>query len=368
MEYKVIAGNLTAHVNFHGTHLENYLNNKVHIAKIFSEELMLHDQINIPIPDYLTACGLLVILGEHNFISLLESNQIRFIKYNGQLTFLKSIDKEADFGISRPQPPHPWSSPIDVSLDISLNFLEERYPLRGKTKLKELLIKQTDLVDIGAHLDQIRSEVFETFSYTSVSKKPFNDYLKDPVAGKVNAQVLGDSPTNYENPISLLISLMNLKFETNLKEQFECQNVSPTSEVNNLLGLTNNQPNKFWEITELYDIPNLGGVILSGEEQCQSLIKLSRSAKAADFREWFQSNSDKDIKELRRELIGLVDNEPWFKRTYGSYICWGTVVLTGITYGPLAGVPLSLLNKLLGKIKGRSPKYFIYELEKLKKD
>ena len=368
MKYKVIAGNLTAHVNLHGSHLGNYLNNKVHIAKIFSEELILHDQIYIPIQDYLTACGLLIILGENNFISLLESNQIRFIKYYGQLTFLKAIDREKAFGISSPKPPHPWSSPIDISLDFSLNFLEEIFPVKEKPKLKELLIKQTDSVDIGAHLDQIRGEVFETFSYTPVSEKSLNDYLKDPVPGKVNCTVLGDNPTDYENPISVLVSLMNLRFETNLKEQFECQNVSPTAEFNSLIGLTDTKSNKLWKITELYDIPNLGEVILSGGDKCASLIKLSRSTKAAEFREWFQSNSEMDIKELRREFIGLVDNEPWFKRTFGSYICWGTVVLTGLTYGPLAGVPLSLLNKLLGKVKGRSPKYFIYELENLKKD
>jgi hypothetical protein len=157
---------------------------------------------------------------------------------------------------------------------------------------------------------------------------------------------------------------MNFRFETNLKEQFECQNVSPTAEFNRLIGLKEKASNKLWAITELYDIPDLGEVILSGGDQCKSLIRLSRSAKASEFREWFQSKSDTEIKELRREFIGLVDNEPWFKRTLGSYICWGTVVLTGITYGPLAGVPLSLLNKLLGKVKGRSPKYFIYELEK----
>lgn len=368
MKYKVIAGNLTAHVNLHGTHLDNYLNNKAHLAKIFCEELILHDQIYIPIQDYLTACGLIIILGEYNFISLLESNQIRFVKYNGQLTFLKAIDKEADYGISSPKPPHPWSSPIDVALDMSLSFLEERFPLKDKAKLKGLLIEQTDPVDIGVHLNQIRSDVFETFDYTSVAEKSFNDYLKNPKVGEVNAQVLGDSPVDYENPISVLNSLMNLRFETNLKDQFECQNVSPTSDFNGLIGLAEAQSNKLWDITELYDIPNLGQVILSGDEQCESLIKLSRSSNVANFREWFQSNSEKDAKELRREFIGLVDSEPWFKRTVGSYICWGTVVLTGITYGPLAGVPLGLMNKILGNTKGVSPKYFIYDLERLNKD
>lgn len=64
MEYKVISGNLTAHTNNDGTHLVNYINKKQQIAKSLCEELILHNQINIPIQDYFTACGLLLILGE----------------------------------------------------------------------------------------------------------------------------------------------------------------------------------------------------------------------------------------------------------------------------------------------------------------
>lgn len=362
-----MAGNLTAQANLHGTHFDNYLSNKRAIAKVLSEELILHDQINIPILDFLTACGLLAIVGESNFISLLESDQLRFIKYKGQLTFLKSVDKNADFGISIPQQPHPWSSPMDISLDFSISFLEERLPIREKEKIKRLIIEQTDSVDLGAHLDQIRSEVFDLFEHTNVSKKPFNDFLQNQEVGKVTAHVLGDSPTDYENPISTIQALMNFRFETNLKEQFECQNLSPTKDFNNLIGLRKNNSEKLWHITELYEIPDLADLIVAGGNECQSFIKLSQSAKASNFRKWFQSSSDADPKELRREFIGLMDNEPWFKRTIGSYICWGTVVLTGIVHGPLAGVPLSFLNKLLGKVKGQSPKYFINELEKLRK-
>lgn len=367
MKLKVMAGNLTAHANLHGTHFDNYLTNKTSIAKILSEQLILHDQINIPIIDFLTACGLIAIIGESNFISLLEANQLRFIKYRGNLTFLKSVNMNADFGISTPQEPHPWSSPLDISLEFSIRFLEERFPVKEKDKLKKLIINQTDLVDLGAHLDQIRSEVFELFKHTEISKKPFNDFLENKEIGRVTAHVLGDSPTDYQNPISVIQALMNFRFETNLKEQFECQNLSPTKDFSDLISLRTNNSEKLWHITELYDIPDLASLILAGGNECQSFIKLTQSDKASCFREWFQSSGDADPKVLRREFIGLMDNEPWFKRTIGSYICWGTVVLTGMVHGPLAGVPLSFLNKLLGKVKGKSPKYFITELEKLNK-
>ena len=156
MEYKVIAGSLTAHTNNDRTHLANYINKKQQIAKSLCEELILHDQINIPIQDYLTACGLFIILGESGFISLLESNQIRFLSYRGQIVFAKARHRDGSLAISAPVEPHPWSSPDDVSIGISFDFLESNFNIKNRRKLEALLLKQTDSVNINHCLESIR--------------------------------------------------------------------------------------------------------------------------------------------------------------------------------------------------------------------
>ncbi len=370
MEYKVIAGNLTAHTNNDGTHLVNYINKKQQIAKSLCEELILHDQINIPISDYFTACGLLLIFGEPNFISLLESNQIRFLRYRGQLTFMKARHLDGELGISTVKEPHPWSSPNDVSIAFSLNEVGREFKLKNRSKLESLLLKQTDSVDLSDCLRSIREDVNDAFSYTSISEKPFNDFLGGLPNGHARCHTLGDKPLNTNNPFSVMMNLANFTLESHLKDKYGCINSSSPVDFNKLIGLTNIPSNisaskNLWSITELHKIPDLGKALLTDETICQQIIKVSRSSRAAEFRGWFHNNNDLDSKKIQQAFVGLVDNEPWFKRTAGSYICWGTVTLAGLTYGPLAGVPLGFLNKMLGKIKGRSPKYFVDDLKNI---
>jgi hypothetical protein len=61
---KVLAGNLSATFNLDGGHYARYVARKAQIAESLCENLLLHDQIVIPTHDYLTAAGLLHVLGQ----------------------------------------------------------------------------------------------------------------------------------------------------------------------------------------------------------------------------------------------------------------------------------------------------------------
>lgn len=369
MKYKILAGSLTAHPNNHGTHLDNYIKNKQHIAKNICEGLILHDQIYIPIQDYFTACGLVSILGEDNTISLLESDQIRFLRSRHQLVFLKARHLPENMGLSSPQEPHPWSSPNDESIALGLNVLETRMLLKNRKSLERLLIQQTDSVNINDCLKDIRKNAFDTFRHTSVASKPFNDFLGELAAGDAQATSLGDSPLDINNPIKVVLGLATIYYETHLLKKYNCSSSSSTVDLNNLTGLTTpctpSRSENLWSITELHKIPDLGEALLADDSHCQNIIKITRSSKASQFREWFHDNKYLSTKEIQQEFVGLADKEPWFKSSVGSTICWGTAVMAGVFYGPLAGIPLGLANKLLGKVKGQSPKYFISGLREI---
>jgi hypothetical protein len=77
--YRNIASRLTAHFQVDGSHLNRYLDRRSVVQKSLLEELVLHDQILIPTPDFLTADGLILITGEKGMIDLLESERFRFI-------------------------------------------------------------------------------------------------------------------------------------------------------------------------------------------------------------------------------------------------------------------------------------------------
>jgi len=371
MKYKILAGSLTAHPNNYGTHLDNYIKNKQQIAKNICEGLILHDQIYIPIQDYFTACGLVSIIGENNTISLLESNQIRFLRSRHQLVFLKARHLPKDIGLSSSKEPHPRSSPNDESIAFSLNELETRMLLKNRKLLERLLIQQTDSVDINDCLKEIKQNTFKTFRHTSIASKPINDFLGELPTGHVQATTLGNDPLDINNPIKVIIGLATIYYETHLLNKYNCSSSSSTVDLNNLTGLTApcvpNKSENLWAITELHKIPDLGEVILADDGYCQNVIKITRSSNAVQFREWFHDNKNLTTKEIQQEFVGLIDKEPWFKSSAGSIICWGTAAVAGVFYGPLAGIPLGLANKLLGMVKGQSPKYFISDLQKLQR-
>ena len=80
MNAEVLAGDLSATFNLDGGHLHRFIERRVRIAQVVCEQLLLHDQILIPTQDYVAAAGLIRILGERNVISLLEANQLRFVR------------------------------------------------------------------------------------------------------------------------------------------------------------------------------------------------------------------------------------------------------------------------------------------------
>jgi len=86
---KVLSGDLSATFNIDGRHLNRYLGRKTSIAKSLCDYLLLHDQILIPTQDYLTAAGLVRILGEHNVISLLEEGRLSFIRLRGAYGYVR---------------------------------------------------------------------------------------------------------------------------------------------------------------------------------------------------------------------------------------------------------------------------------------
>ena len=167
------------------------------------------------------------------------------------------------------------------------------------------------------------------------------------------------------------LGLATLGYESHLLRKHSCCSSSTTVELNGLMGLQSDTPNLapegLWALTELHKIPDLGYSVLANQDTFSRIISLTRSPKAADFRGWMHENSDLSPKEIQQEFVCLTVNEPWYKQDVASWIIWGVINAIGVIpgIGPLVGIPLSLLEKILGYRKGHSPKYFISELQAL---
>lgn len=79
---KVLAGDLSARFNLDGGHLQRY----VHRPRTIMRSLCV---ILVPTHDYLTAAGLIRLLGERNVMSLLLTNQVRFVRLKGLFGYVR---------------------------------------------------------------------------------------------------------------------------------------------------------------------------------------------------------------------------------------------------------------------------------------
>lgn len=86
---KVLAGDLSARFNLDGGHLQRYVHRPRTIMRSLCDQLILHDQILVPTHDYLTAAGLIRLLGERNVMSLLLTNQVRFVRLKGLFGYVR---------------------------------------------------------------------------------------------------------------------------------------------------------------------------------------------------------------------------------------------------------------------------------------
>ena len=125
--FKVLAGNLSAIFNLDGKHLDRYLQNKEMIKNSICEELILHDQIFIPTQDYLTACGLILVLGESNFISLLEDKRIHFLRLRGTFGYMKGTGLDGGLiSTLDPDLKRPQDSSIEDSIKAGLTVISNQ--------------------------------------------------------------------------------------------------------------------------------------------------------------------------------------------------------------------------------------------------
>jgi hypothetical protein len=86
---KVLAGDLSATFTIDGQHLGRYLDRRKSVVRSLCDQLLLHDKIFIPTQDYLTAAGLIRLLGERNFLTLLEEERIGFIRLRGDFGYVR---------------------------------------------------------------------------------------------------------------------------------------------------------------------------------------------------------------------------------------------------------------------------------------
>ena len=207
---KVLAGDLSATFNLDGGHLNRYLRRQPTIIRSLCDQLLLHDQILIPTNDYLTAAGLICLLGEHNVISLLERDRLRFVRLQGVLGYMRG--KGADGSLmtfSDPDQLRPQDSPIENSVMAALTNIRGQYT--EEKKLFRLLVERSQNLQTSSLVDSIRLDAYADLQQTALWNESYRysnpALLALPGVKPMTVKVLGPGIKVSRNMVDSLLAL-----------------------------------------------------------------------------------------------------------------------------------------------------------------
>jgi hypothetical protein len=379
--HKTISSRLAAHFHVDGGHLHRYLERRPAITKSLCEDLILHDQILIPVPDYLTAAALLVLLGENGFIELLEQDRLKFIRTRGIFGFFTGKG-ESELGIVHARrDQHPTTSPIEQSVHQALTVIGGR--IKDKDKLHEMICRNSSPIEWTEILEAVKLESMRDLRGTELWKPEFESSQPGsiilPKSADIKMTTMGPNFNPRENLIDSVLGLALYNSDIYLAKKFDCQDISPFFSIEDLLSIKSNRlsastdfSGKFWKLLYINGIPDFSSIDLAESSFLKDLLRVSTNKNSQDFRNWFHGHLDLREEDILREYVNLLKDVPWIQKSGGKVL---RIVITtiagllpdaGIVTGPAASLFDSFLVERL--LKGRGPKFFIDDLTRLTGD
>ena len=372
--YKTISSRLTAFINIDGSHLNHYLERKPIIIKSLCEDLILHDQILIPARDYLTACGLILIIGEKGFIELLERDKLKFIRTRGAMGFASGKGPSELCNFYNQKKPHASNCPFEEAVELGLETIENR--IKEKKKLHELIVQNSFPVESSEILKAVKHESVRDLKCTNLWRAQYESgnthSIILPKKKEVTVEVLGTNDPG-KNIKTALLALATYNSDLYLAEKFECQNTSPFYSAGDLLDIKQERllkntgySDKLWKLIEIDGVPDLSQIDLAQDSNLSALLNVVSNKNVGDFRDWFHANHELNETELLQEYIGVLRQVPRIQSPLLKKLRFATTTITGLVPG--LGHAVSLFDTFIVDrlFKGKSPKFFIDDLTNIR--
>jgi hypothetical protein len=369
--YKTVSSRLTALFNPDGGHLGRYLTRKPVIIKSFCEDLILHDQVLVPTQDYLTACGLILIIGEEGFIELLEQEKLKFIRTQGCFGVVKGDHECGLVTFEDPKKQRPQDSPLEQSVHAGLSVIKDR--IKEKKKLHEGIVKSSFSIEWKTILGAVLRESIKDLKQTALWKPEYecdnSELLALPGMERMQVRVIGPKHDPKRNIVDTLLALTLYNSDLYLAEKYKCQDTSPFYPVGDLLDIKEKRlkkgtgySDKFWTLLEVNGVPDFSQVAFTQGLTLRDFLDVTSNKNAKDFRDWFHGNKELSEKEILREYIGVLQKVPWIQRLPSKILRF--VVTSGAGLVPGLGQVTSFFDSFIVDrlFRGKSPKFFIDDL------
>ncbi len=372
--YKTIASRLTARFQVDGSHLHHYLRRRSLVKRAILEDLILHDRVLIPTPDFLTADGLILILGERGMIELLESERIQFVRTRSTLGFVRGKGEDGGLVVfGDPNRKRPQDADLDESIRAGLGVIKGK--LKEKRILTDLLLKNSVDIETSEILAAVCRESIADFKKSAMWRPRFAfpnpDLLVLPGIKKMQVKVIGMNPDPLSNFVDTLLELASYNSDLYLAEKFDCINAGPFFPIGDFLRIkalrVGGKSDALWSLFEINDIPDFSDVNLDEDNRFSGLHKVTLSTKASSFRKWFHSRENWSEKEILKEYLSVIQEIPWAQKLPTRILRF--ITITGLGFVAGVGQAASFVDSFIfdRAFRKDSPKFFIDDLRQLAK-
>jgi len=370
---KVLAGDLSATFNPDGRHLDRYESQQESVVQSLCDQLLLHEQILIPTQDYLTAAGLIRILGEGNFITLLEEERIRFIRMRGLFCYFRGTGPDGRLiTFIDPKQTRPTDSQIDQSIDASLAVIKGQYKEHGR--LKKLLLAPTHEIELQKLIDATHRETYADLSQTNLWKEEYHfpnpDLVALPGMEEMEMKFIGPSLDIANNIVDTCLGIGLMNMELYLAKEFDCVSSSTGLPIGDCISLklpritqNFNVKDKLWNFLDIAGVPDISGPLLADKVKLKKFIKLTKSRDAEAFKKWFHESKNLTEKEILKAYIEVLHQVPWIQSKAGRVFKMITSIVPSGEIIVEAGVSI-FDNFIVEKIRKKGLKFFMEDLRK----
>ena len=359
------------------------------IAGRLLEGLLYYDHMIVPTVDFAVVVPLVHWLGVPLFNEILTADAVRFVRYQGGLSY---VGNGAGLNLFEIWPPANKEEPFwtraarsspEEAVDLQLRHRLEGLPKRTS----ELLPRLVALCTVDTGLPEFVSKVEEE-TYRDVLWSPVLASLYEPRANLkrlpgVDANQfrcfarLG-SPAVAGDPIDITLRLAMLNLETYLAEEAGARDMVTDRGFGQLLNAKAERfsggkgaAESFSRLRTIERIPDVLSAAASREIDRQKLWQFRNTRRAAEFRRWFDEVGPNEPDKLVAEYGDCLKAGGFLSTSEAKILRIIVVQAAGIALAPYVGplAPLAAMALsaadcfLLDKIRlGFNPRYFLDDL------
>lgn len=342
------------------------------------DSLLLYDRVVVPTQDFMVLNILVGLIGERGLLGCLESGALRFAKVRGMLAYagaggtvhgIVSIYLTPTDSAIR----EPASLPLDASIEWAYGGLQTT---ADSALLKARMLEASEEISIGQLVKNSAAETNLDLRTSAIAAR-FND--QDIANG--NLPIDPKDIRFFQSPhlkqefddidCVLDVARMNLEFE--LARQTDCLDCSTVEPVMDVLrakeerARRQSQLERFSDLREMTLMPGVGRAIVEKKTSIDDVLRLRGSKTGEEFRQWFHSQGFENPSDVGRELVKLLEHQPWHESAAMRIVRFIVTTCLG-AIEPVSGTVVAAADSFLVPHIGRhKAKLFIDQVRRLGK-